>query len=557
MQNFKIKIAQAIHKQIPSLNQTEIALLLESPKKLEHGHIAFPVFNMAKTLKKAPPVIAQEITKNLEPLNFVESIIPLGGYINFVIKDEYLQKLIFDGQTLEKGPAQNKIVVIDYSSPNVAKQMSIGHLRATVIGQAIRNLAESQGYKVIGLNYLGDWGVQFGKLAWAYKTWGSEYPFKEEPFESLNKLYVRFHDEAEKDAEIEKKGAATFKKLEEHDPEIVNLWKMFLDISIREYKRIYDLLGIKFDLYQGESFHNSHLEPTVELLKNAGLLKESDGAQVVFLDNDRPPCIIKKSDGTSLYATRDIASAIYRRNELKGDQLLYVVGSEQSLHFQQIFEVLKKLGYTWANNCHHISFGLYRFKDIGKMSTRKGNVIFMTDILSRAIEIATQIIEEKNPDLKNKEQVAKQVGIGAIIFNDLIGDRVKNVDFDWNRVLDFEGDSGPYVQYCIVRCKSILKKAPTKNGDILPLSSDEERSLVRQLFLYPDILKTSYHHFKPNFLAQYLLETCRAFNHFYAKHKVLTGDERLLPARLKLIESTQRTLIDGLRILGIESPDEM
>ncbi len=538
---------------------------LEIPKNLEHGHLAYPVFSFAKTLKKAPPVIAQEFSKALSEgkPEYVESINPLGGYVNVLFKNEFLQAFLFkkisenENKLGYSSRGQGKRVVIDYSSPNVAKPMSIGHLRATVIGQAIRNLAVTQGYEVTGLNYLGDWGVQFGKLAWAYMNWGNEYPFKEKPFESLYNLYVRFHEDAEKNKELEKEGSLVFKRLEENDPEISKLWKMFLDISLKEYNRIYGLLNIKFDLIQGESFHNKDLEPTVDLLREAGILEESDGAQVVFLGEDKPPCIIKKSDGASLYATRDLASAIYRKKDLKADKILYVVGVDQTLHFQQVFEVLGKMGFGWSKDCHHIAFGMYRFKDIGRMSTRKGNVVFMDDVLTKAIELAKKIIKEKNPDLKNQDEIARLVGVGAIVFHDLLGDRVKNVDFDWDRVLDFEGDSGPYVQYTIVRCKSILRKS-----DILPkfektLNTKEEQELVNQLLHYSEYLKNGFEHFKPNLLAQYLIDTCRAFNLYYAKHKILTGDAALVPSRLMLVKATETILASGLKVLGIESPAEM
>lgn len=558
-----------------NLPKEQVYQLLENPKNIDHGHLAFPVFILAKELKKAPPVIAQELKLKLNgKIKHVESITAVGGYLNFSFDLVYLQNLlskaVLDSQTgkthLGYQQPKKERVVIDYSSPNVAKPMSIGHLRATMIGQAIRNLALSQGYQVTGLNYLGDWGVQFGKLAYAYTEWEGRkkknYDFSDKPFEALYQLYVDFHAAEETDKELATKGSLTFKKLEEGDKEIEKIWKMFLDISLNEYKRIYSMLNVKFDLIQGESFYNDKLEPTVELIKGKGLLTESDGAQVVFLDeDDMPPCIIKKSDGASLYATRDIASAIHRHDKMKGDYLLYVVGVDQNLHFKQVFKVLEKMGYDWAKNCHHVAFGMYRFKDIGKMSTRKGNVIFMDDVLNKSIELAEKIIEEKNPDLENKKEIAQQVGVGAIIFNDLSSDRIKNVDFDWDRVLDFEGDSGPYVQYCAVRCKSILKKYGKEvlPQMAVPLDSREEKNLVKQLLLYPEILSISYKNFKPSFLAQYLLEVCKAFGSFYTHNKILDEnlDEQIKMARLRLVQCTVALLTEGLKTLGIQSPDKM
>ncbi|MCB0343390.1 MAG: arginine--tRNA ligase, partial [Bdellovibrionales bacterium] len=453
-----------------------------------------------------------------------------------------------------------KTVVIDFSSPNVAKPMHIGHLRATVIGQAICNLARSQGYNVIGINHLGDWGVQFGKLAYAYQKWGSEYPFATEPFESLYKLYVRFHDEAELDPEIEKEGSLMFKRLEDGDEGIADLWRMFVDVSMQDYNRLWAMLGVKHELVRGESFYNDRLKAVEDRLQKLGLLEESEGAVVVKLDDaDMPPCLIRKSDGASLYATRDLASAIYRKEELGADLNLYVVGAEQTLHFKQVFKVLEKMGYEWAKDCHHVSFGMYRFKDVGKMSSRKGNVIFLEDVLRRAIDMVKEVIESKNPDLDDKDEVAKKVGVGAIVFNDLINDRVKNVDFDWDRVLDFEGDSGPYVQYVCVRCESILRKYGKAVPPSMPvdLDSSEERELVKILLSYPEILNVAFKGFKPNVLAHYLLDVCRAFNHFYHKCRVLGVEPEVEAARIALVSATLAVLKNGLKLLNIETPKAM
>jgi len=563
----KSKIAPHILSAVAPLiqNSDDLISLLETPKKLDHGELALPVFSWAKELRKAPPVIALEFAQKIndKKIDILESVTPVGGYINFVFKTSFLQNILSEA-TARKNIGYNEVlknetVIIDYSSPNVAKPMSVGHLRATVIGQAIRNLAESQGYKVLGLNHLGDWGIQFGKLAWAYENWGKEYEFEEKPFDSLYQIYVRFHEEAEENPDLNKKGAEYFQRLEAGDEDVEKIWRYFLDVSLKEYDRIYKMLGIKFDLTQGESFYNDLLEPTVERIKKAGILEESQGAQVVFVGDDLPPCIIKKSDGSSLYATRDLASAMYRHEVLKGQHILYVVGVDQNLHFKQVFRVLERMGFDWAKNCHHIAFGMYGFKDIGKMSTRKGNVIFMDDVLEKAIEMVRQVIEQKNPDLENKELVAKQVGIGAIIFNDLMNDRIKNVDFDWTRVLDFEGDSGPYVQYGQVRCNSLIKKYGKEiNREFeVELTSNEERNLIKTLLNYDEVLSNAYRTYRPNVVTQFLLDVCRAFNHFYQKQKILTGDPALLKSRMTLVLNTRDVLVAGLKILGIESPEVM
>lgn len=552
----------------PILNKNEdwVEGVLEHPKDLDHGHLSLPVFSLAKEYKKAPPLIAQDIQAKIPPSPSMEKVDVVGGYLNFTFSPSYLQKVL--SQAVQKDrigyqEEKNHRVIIDYSSPNVAKPMSIGHFRATIIGQAVRNLAESQGYQVTGLNYLGDWGVQFGKLAYAYLKWphgkDAKYDFKENPFEALFKLYVDFHAACESDPELEREGALTFKKLEEGDSEVEAVWRKFLEISLAEYERIYKLLNIKFDLIQGESFYNDKMEEIVTKLKDQGLLEESDGAQVVFLDEDTPPCIIKKSDGATLYATRDLTSAYHRHFQLKGDTLLYVVGVDQTLHFKQVFAVLKKMGNDWADHCHHIAFGMYRFKNAGKMSTRRGKVIFMDDVVERAINLALQIIQEKNPDLENKEDIAQKVGVGGLIFYDLLMDRVKDVDFDWERVLDFHGDSGPYVQYSAVRCHSLMKKygKPIASEFQITLETKEEKRLIRTLLLYSGVLKNSYTHFKPSILAQYLLDICKDFGSFYANHKILDGDEALVASRMKLVESTHKILTQGLGILGIQTPDQM
>jgi arginyl-tRNA synthetase len=551
------------------LDASALQVLLESPKKSEHGHLSLPVFQFAKTLKKAPPLVATEfadrIRGHMPP--YVEAVTVLSGFINFQFSERALSGWVKSGLIEAKSPlgeqslGAGKKVVIDFSSPNVAKPMSIGHLRATVIGQAICNLARTQGYTVVGLNHLGDWGTQFGKLVWAYREWGSEYDFETKAFESLYALYVRFHDEAEKNSLLNEKGAAAFRELEAGSSEVTKLWRWFVDISLIEYQRLWDLLGVKHDLIRGESFYNDRLKPTEKMLLDLGLLKESDGAMVVEMDDPKlPPCLIMKSDGASLYATRDIASALYRKNELSADINLYVVGVDQTLHFRQVFEVIKKMGHAWAKDCHHISFGMYRFKDIGKMSSRRGKIIVFEDVIRRAIEMVEEIIEQKNPALLNKKAVAEQVGVGAIIFNDLVNDRVKDVDFEWERVIDFEGNSGPFVQYCNVRCKSVLRKAAPADlgqGFLTPLLEAEELQLMWALLGFEKVLEDSYRMFKPHVLANYLLEIGRLFSSFYAKCKILNGEEGVRQSRLTLVQATSLVLEKGLQVLNIPCPSEM
>jgi len=555
-------------------NEKKIANLFEIPKELDHGHLAIPVFSLAKERKKAPPVIAKEIASQLltNPIQGVAKVTPVGGYINFHL-DELEIFLTLYKETKKAGErlgfrdtGNGKTLVIDYSSPNVAKPMHVGHLRATVIGQALRNLAESQGYKVIGLNHLGDWGVQFGKLAYAYGLWGKEYDFDREPFESLFKLYVRFHAEAEKNPDLEVQGSLTFKKMEDGDKDLLALWRRFVDISMQDFDKNWKRLGVKHDLVRGESFYNDRLKPSEDLIRKKGLLIESEGAMVVDLSDEKmPPCLVVKSDGASLYASRDIASALYRFEELHADVALYVVGADQALHFKQVFSVVRRMGYPWWSQCHHIGFGLYRFKDTAdgsgaKMSSRKGQIIRLEDLLNRAVDMVKERMKDRSTE--NMDVISEQVGVGAIIFNDLRNDRVRDVEFDWEQALSFEGDSGPYVQYVHVRCESILNKAnatglqlnDTSAAKLRSLNSDEERKLVKSLMRYEDVLAGAYNNFKPNLVANYLLELCADFNQFYHHHKILGGEAELVESRLALVWITQSVIRSALKVLGIQAP---
>jgi arginyl-tRNA synthetase len=552
------------------LSSDKLEASLEVPKKLEFGHLAFPIFPLAKILKKAPPVIAKEVSEALVKIDHplikkaIALIAPAGGFINITFKDDYLQEILLasvmsnPNSVGHSSIGKGKTLVIDYSSPNVAKPMHVGHLRATIIGQAIRNLAATQGYHVIGLNHLGDWGVQFGKLAWAFEKWGAEYDFKNKPFESLYSMYVRFHDEAEKNPAMDAEGSLMFKRLEDGDAKVTAVWKEFVEISLQEYGKMYSLLGVSFDLIRGESFYNDRLKSVEKLLEDKGLLVESDGAMVVPLGDEMPPCLIRKSDGASLYATRDIASAIHRHDDLKSDMNLYVVGVDQTLHFKQVFKVLELMGYPWAKDCHHLAFGMYRFKE-GKMSTRKGRTIFLEDVVLEAIEQVGRLIAAKNPNLENRAKVAEQVGIGAIIFNDLAVDRVRDVEFDWAKALNFEGDSGPYVQYMHVRCLSLIRKyaKPIPQAFTAVLSTTEERDLIRLLLGYQDVLTGAFTTFRPNILAQYLLELCGSFSRFYYKNRILGEAPEVESSRMLLVELSRRVLAAGLQTMNMQAPEAM
>ena len=544
-------------------NVEDISKALTLPKIFSHGHLALPVFSLSKKLRQNPHQLAVQICKeacqkNIEEVTSIEAI---SGFINFKFSSSYLEKLLCD--FVFSKPTQTekslKKIIIEYSSPNVAKPLGIGHLRATVIGHCLCHLAKTQGFEVIRWNHLGDWGVQFGNLACAYQKWSGEYDFETQPLQSLYQLYVRFHNEMEKKPELKEKGAECFRKLETGDQAITQLWQLFVSITLKEHKKLYDLLGVSFDIVQGESFYKDNLDAIVQRIQDAGCLEKSEGASVVFLDEGGPPCLIKKSDGSSLYATRDIASALYRHEVIKADELLYVVGSEQSLHFKQIFGVLDKMHLSWAKDCHHIAFGLYRFKD-GKMSTRKGNVIFMADVLKEAIDRTHKVIEEKKSVLQNKKEVAKQVGVGAVIFNDLLHDRVRDIEFDWSKVLDFEGDSGPYTQYCLVRCRSLLKKYKKNVYSYFKkdIETKEEMQLLITLMYFSEVLQTAWRAFKPHILAQYVLKLCQEFNTFYNHHRILgEGDKDMEDTRMTLVYCVENILSQSLSILGVSTPSEM
>lgn len=568
----KESLAHSLSIQL-SRAQHEIFGLLEIPKDMSHGHLSLPVFFLSKEFKKAPPVIAKEIVHKLLTTGVpgVAHIEAVGGYVNFHLDNQKIFQSLYDTLILQEDRlgyskrGEGQCVLIEYSSPNVAKPMHVGHLRATMIGQAIRNLATSQGYKVIGLNHLGDWGSQFGKLIVAYKRWGKEYPFEEEPFESLFKLYVRFHAELETQPELEAEGALAFKKLENGDAEYHQLWQKFIEISMQDFRRLWDRLGVHHDLVRGESFYSDLIPAAEKRLQAKALLTESQGAMVVDLSDEKmPPCLIRKTDGATLYATRDIASILYRFEELKVDHNITVVGAEQLLHFKQVFSVIRRLGCHFWDKCHHVSFGLYRFKDMGKMSSRKGQIIRLEDILNKAVTRVRAVIQEKNPNLENSEEVAEKVAVGAIIFNDLVNDRVRDVEFDWEKALSFDGDSGPYLQYVYVRCRSLLKKSGhiLSHGEKPPLTmvdlkSEEEKNLIKTLLQYEHVLTDSYKHFKPNILCHYLLDVATKYNQVYQRHKILGGDPELLDSRLALVFCTQEVIRNGLKVLNIQTPSAM
>ncbi len=545
-----------------SLTEEEIYQFLEVPKTSSHGDYAFPVFSLAKVYRKAPNMIAEELVEKLSKEHY-ENIVPTGGYINFFLNKKEVSEHVLETIVKEKehyGDANigSGNIPIDLSSPNIAKPMSMGHLRSTVIGNSLAELAAKVGYTPIRINHLGDWGTQFGKLIVAFKKWGDEEAVKKEPIAELLKLYVQFHDEAEEHPELEDQGREWFKKLEDNDPEAVRLWKWFREESLKEFNKVYDMLGITFDSENGEAFYNDKMDHVIEVLEEKDLLVSDKGADIVNLEKyDLNPALIRKSDGATLYITRDLAAAEYRINTYDFVEVLYVVGNEQSGHFKQLKAVLKEMGYDWADNIKHIPFGLITANG-KKLSTRKGNVILLEEVLHEAIAATKKGIEEKNPGLENKDEVAHQVGVGAVIFHDLKNDRMNMFDFNLNDIIQFEGETGPYVQYTRSRCESILSKADWSVEDFKPGSLNDVDSweVVKALDNFPNKVVEAYQKYEPSVMAKYLIDLAQKFNKYYSKHKILADDVEK-EARLSLVYSVSVVIKEGLRLLGIQSPDMM
>lgn len=557
--DFKQKVVDLIAGQL-DMPKDQINKLVERPKNPEMGDYAFPTFILAKVQHKSPVEIAKSIANNLHDDTFTK-IVAVGPYVNFAVKPNILIKDTLTNVIEQKSDYGKQVlgtgnVPIDMSSPNIAKPMSMGHLRSTVIGNSIANILKKVGYTPIKINYLGDYGTQFGKLITAYKLWGNEDEIKKDPINTLLKLYVKFHKEAEKNPELDDEARAWFKKLEDGDPEAQRLWKWFREESLAEFNRIYKVLGVSFDSYNGESFFNDKMQPVIDELKEKGLLKDSQGAKVVFLGDDENPALIQKSDGTSLYLTRDLATAIYRKKKYDFTMSLYVVGNEQSEHFKQLKDVLKLMGYNWADDIHYIPFGLITSGG-HKLSTRKGNVILLDKVLTDAIALAKKQINEKNPDLKDQDKVAHDVGVGAVIFHDLKNDRLDNFDFNLEEVVRFEGATGPYVQYTNARAQSVLRKAQVKSAiNNIEINDEWAFAVAKDLYEFPNVITRSAQKFEPSLIAKYALNLAKKFNKYYANVRILDEDDQLA-SRLALVEATSIVLTESLRLLGVNAPKEM
>lgn len=564
--DFKYEAAKLIAK-AADMEIDEVLGMIEVPANKEMGDYAFPCFKLAKKFRKAPNLIAADICGKLEGSDSFTKIECVAAYINlFTDKSSYAKTVIESVNNAgakygESSEGEGKTIVIDYSSPNIAKPFHVGHLRSTVIGSALYNIFEKLGYKCVGINHLGDWGTQFGKLIEAYKLWGSKEAVEEKGISELTRIYVKFHEEAEKDDSLNDRARAWFVKMQDGDEEAISLWKWFYDISIKEFERVYEKLGVKFDYYTGESFYNDKMDAVVEELKAKNLLVESNGAMIVDLEDAKmPPCLILRTDGGTLYATRDITAALYRKKTYDFDKCIYVTAIDQNLHFAQWFKVIEKMGYDWSKDLVHVPFGLVSLED-GKLSTRKGKVVLMEDLLNEAVKKTTGIIDEKNPDLPNKEEVAKQVGIGAVIFDDLYNGRIKDIVFSWDRMLNFDGETGPYVQYTHARACSVLKKAgydkKVENIDYSVLTDDAAADVCKTIALFNDKIKEAANRYEPSVIARYLVDVAQSFNKFYHDNIILADDENVKNARLALVDAVRTVIKSGLAILGIDAPEQM
>jgi len=562
--DYKKIIAERIKENV-DLELEFIEKLIEIPPQADMGDFAFPCFQLAKVLRKAPHMIAGDLVDKIDKSGF-ERVENIGPYLNFFVDKttlikETVEKVLNDGERYGCSEiGKGKTITIDYSSPNIAKPFHVGHLFTTALGNSLYRIFTAQGYKVVGINHLGDWGTQFGKLISAYKRWGNEDALEKEPINELLRIYVKFHEEAEKEPSLEDEARKYFKNLEDGKEEETKLWTRFKELSLKEFKKVYNMLGVRFDSYAGESFYNDKMDDMVELIEKSGLLVESQGAKVVMLeDYNMPPCIIKKADGATIYATRDLTAAKYRKDTYDFCKNIYVVGKDQTLHFKQVFTTLKLMGYDWADDCVHVPFGMVRFSD-KKLSTRKGDVIFLEDLLNEAVAKTLDIIEEKNPNLEDKEDIAKKIGIGAVVFTYLKNNRERDIVFDWKEMLSFDGETGPYVQYTYARAKSIIRKlgnAP-KNIDYSKLTSKEEFELVKELSNLQNAINSAADKLQPCMITRYVLDVAKAFNKFYNSHSIVNSeDNETKYARLKMVEAVCQVIKNSLYLIGVDVVEKM
>ena len=564
--DFKYEIAKALSESCDALSIDEFLQLLEVPPEWAQAEYALPCFQLAKVLRKAPPVIAQELAQGFQAPACVEKVIAEKGYLNFNLNREVLAQQVL-GSVLDAGEhygatqqGGGRAICIDYSSINIAKPFGIHHLPTTAIGHSLGRIFSHIGYRSIGMNFLGDWGTQFGKMITAYYKWGDKQEIERSGVYGLMQLYVRFHDEAEHDASLEDEGRNWNRRIEEGDPRAMELFQWFSKVTLQEVNAIYERLGVHFDDYNGESFFFNKVDPIIELLQQRNLLVESDGAQVVDLEEyDMPPCIIRRTDGATLYATRDLAAALWRKENYDFEKCLYVVAYQQTLHFRQWFKVAELMGWQWAGDLQHVPFGMVSMED-GSMSTRRGRVIWMQELLDKACEKVLEIIEEKSPDLPDKEKTAQQIGIGAVLFSALYNNRIKDSTFSWENALNFEGDSAPYVQYTHARCCSVLRRAEVGlegELDYGELGGDAPQGVLKALADFPQAVQEAAARYEPFLVARSVVALAKAYNKFYFECRIIDGSEAQQRAKLALTRACAQVIRTGLYLLGIEAPERM
>ncbi len=568
MINLKEEIAKLISEQVADLSLDEVKNMIETPQDSKMGDYAFPCFKLAKILRKAPPLIAKGIAEAIAENDIFEKVEQVNAYVNmFISKEEFVEEVV--EEVMERGDdygrsnvGEGKPVIVEYSSPNIAKPFHIGHIRSTVIGNSINLLWDAMGYKVTRINHLGDYGTQFGKMIVAYRHWGNEEDVRKEPIKTLLHYYTKFHEEAEKDPSLDDEARETFAKLEQGGKEETELWQWFRDESLKEFTRVYNMLGIEYDSYAGESFYSDKMPAVVQELKDKNLLVESNGAEIVDLEPyGLTPAPILKSDGSTLYITRDLACAKYRKATYDFYKNIYVVASQQNLHFQQLKKILELMGYEWSKDIVHVPFGLVSLEE-GTMSTRAGRVVFLEDVLNRAIEETREIIKEKGVATDNIEETAKQVGVGAVVFNELSNNRIKDYVFSWKQVLDFNGETGPYVQYTYARCASILRNAGDDANDLSGfdpsyITGEAAYTLAKEIYALRDVIIEAGEKYEPSILTRHIVDMAQAFNKFYHDEHILTDDKDERKAKLALVVAAKTDIKNGLRLLGMEAPERM
>lgn len=573
MIDFKKEIAEIIAKNLEGLTEDEIKSMIEIPQDQSMGDYAFPCFRLAKTMRKAPNLIAAELAEKLQEEQLFSDVSPVNAYVNmFVSREEMMKSTVSEVLEEKENFGRSDIggkkkVIVEFSSPNIAKPFHIGHIRSTVIGNSLSKIYDALGYDVFKINHLGDYGTQFGKMICAYRRWGNREDVINSPIKTLLGYYTKFHVEVEEHPELEDKARAIFTKLEQGSKEEVELWQWFREESLKEFQRVYDMLGIEFDSYNGESFYSDKMPRFEKELSDKGLLQESKGAQVVDLEKYKlGTALIKKSDGSSLYITRDIAAAVYRKENYDFYKNIYVVATQQNLHFQQLFKILELMGYDWANQCVHVPFGMVRLEE-GTMSTRHGRVVFLEDVLNGAIEKTREIIEEKNPNIENLEEITSQVGIGAVVFNELSNNRIKDYTFKWDQILNFDGETGPYVQYTHARCASLLRKAgedivakaqDPKNVDFALLAkSDSAYELTKLIYAFPGVVEQAGEKYEPSIITRHIIDIAQCFNKFYHDEHIIVDDEVEKTSKIALVIATKRVIATGIGLLGMKAPERM